>query len=223
LTPRTFELELNPQLAYANTEAELSKTGNTTMSTVATQALRRCLRRKSTIAACRGVGGQNITASSSARTCIAGAICPARTLSSTPLSPYSSRTTPPPDTARLTPRLQPTRIANSRRHSSSIQGTIGAGSAGIEEEAAREAEIISAPEHLNEKEKEIFAILQNALKPTKLEVQDISGGCGSMYGIEVLSERFKGLSMLRQQRLVNEVLKEEIGGWHGVQLKTGVP
>jgi len=66
-------------------------------------------------------------------------------------------------------------------------------------------------------------MLQKELEPTKLEVQDISGGCGSMYGIEVVSERFRGLSMLRQQRLVNSVLGEEIKGWHGVQLKTAVP
>ena len=66
-------------------------------------------------------------------------------------------------------------------------------------------------------------MLQRELKPTKLEVQDISGGCGSMYGIEVVSERFRGLSMLKQQRLVNEVLGEEIRGWHGVQLRTSAP
>jgi stress-induced morphogen len=79
------------------------------------------------------------------------------------------------------------------------------------------------PEHLNDKEREIWGMLQRELKPTKLEVQDISGGCGSMYGIEVVSERFRGLSMLRQQRLVNQVLGEEIRGWHGVQLRTSVP
>lgn len=66
-------------------------------------------------------------------------------------------------------------------------------------------------------------MLNRELRPEKLEVQDISGGCGSMYGIEVVSERFRGLSMLRQQRLVNEVLGEEIKGWHGLQLKTRVP
>lgn len=44
-----------------------------------------------------------------------------------------------------------------------------------------------------------------------------------MYAIEVASERFRGLSMLKQQRLVNEVLGEEIRGWHGVQLRTSVP
>jgi stress-induced morphogen len=76
---------------------------------------------------------------------------------------------------------------------------------------------------LNEKEKEIWGMLQRELNPVKLDVQDISGGCGSMYGIEIVSERFRGLSMLKQQRLVNQVLGEEIRGWHGVQLRTSVP
>ena len=57
----------------------------------------------------------------------------------------------------------------------------------------------------------------------KLEVQDISGGCGSMYGIEIVSEKFRGMGMLKQQRLVNQVLGEEIKSWHGVQLRTRAP
>lgn len=44
-----------------------------------------------------------------------------------------------------------------------------------------------------------------------------------MYGIEIVSERFRGLGLLKQQRLVNEVLGEEIKEWHGVQLKTRAP
>lgn len=44
-----------------------------------------------------------------------------------------------------------------------------------------------------------------------------------MYGIEILSDKFKNLNMLKQQRLVNEVLKDDVKGWHGVQMKTGVP
>lgn len=107
--------------------------------------------------------------------------------------------------------------------SSSVAGTIGAGEAGIPEEAARTKELLEAPEHLNAKEKQIFELLNKEFRAEKLEVQDISGGCGSMYGIEVVSERFRGLSMLRQQRLVNEVLGEEIKGWHGVQLRTRAP
>jgi len=52
------------------------------------------------------------------------------------------------------------------------------------------------------------------------QVQDISGGCGSMYALDITSPKFKGLSVIKQHKLVNSVLKEEIGRWHGVQLKT---
>jgi stress-induced morphogen len=52
------------------------------------------------------------------------------------------------------------------------------------------------------------------------QVQDVSGGCGSMYAVSVTSDRFKGLPMIKQHRLVNEILKERIAGWHGLQLKT---
>lgn len=44
-----------------------------------------------------------------------------------------------------------------------------------------------------------------------------------MYSIDVVSERFRGLNVLKQQRLVNQVLAEQIKGWHGVQLKTKAP
>jgi len=85
------------------------------------------------------------------------------------------------------------------------------------------ASILAAPDHLDDAERHIYNKLTAELQPTKLEVQDISGGCGSMYGIQVESERFRGLSLVKQQKLVNSILKEEIGGWHGVQLRTGVP
>ena len=84
-------------------------------------------------------------------------------------------------------------------------------------------EAITAPEHLDEKEKMIWELLMKEFDASTLQVQDISGGCGSMYGIEIVSERFRGLGMLKQQRLVNEVLGEEIKQWHGVQLKTRAP
>ena len=106
---------------------------------------------------------------------------------------------------------------------SSIAGTIGKGEAGLKQEAETMAKALEVPGHLNEKEKQIWELLNKELQAEKLEVQDISGGCGSMYGIEVVSERFRGLSMLKQQRLVNEVLGEEIKGWHGVQLRTSAP
>ncbi|ESZ95796.1 hypothetical protein SBOR_3813 [Sclerotinia borealis F-4128] len=111
----------------------------------------------------------------------------------------------------------------SSKSSSTITGTIGAGADGVAEEVNRAADILVAPDHLDEAEKKIWDLLYSELSPTKLQVQDISGGCGSMYGIEIVSEKFRGLNMLKQQRLVNKVLGEEIKTWHGVQLRTSVP
>jgi stress-induced morphogen len=58
---------------------------------------------------------------------------------------------------------------------------------------------------------------------TERQVQDISGGCGSMYAVSITTERFKGLPVIKQHRLVNGVLGEDIKSWHGIQLKTKAP
>lgn len=73
---------------------------------------------------------------------------------------------------------------------------------------------------LNPAEKHIFDKLQKALEPKKLSVRDVSGGCGSMYAINIESKSFNGINMVKQHRLVNTILKEEIAKWHGLQLVT---
>ncbi|KAF7721054.1 hypothetical protein EC973_005519 [Apophysomyces ossiformis] len=56
---------------------------------------------------------------------------------------------------------------------------------------------------------------------TDSELQGLNaGGCGSMYAIDIASKAFEGTSIVKQHRMVNEVLKEEIKGMHGLQLKT---
>ncbi|KAH0528803.1 hypothetical protein TsFJ059_003617 [Trichoderma semiorbis] len=72
-------------------------------------------------------------------------------------------------------------------------------------------------------EASIAAILAEKLNPTSLLVQDISGGCGSMYAIDITSPAFKGLNMLKQQRMVNAALGDLVKEWHGVQIRTRVP
>ena len=104
------------------------------------------------------------------------------------------------------------------------------------------------PDYLSEAEKKIFEKLKAELNPVTLDVrsltialkniitnhhvdiylfllqvQDISGGCGSMYGLDIVSPRFQGLSTIMQHKLVNQVLAQEIKEWHGMQLKTKVP
>lgn len=76
---------------------------------------------------------------------------------------------------------------------------------------------------MSDAESAIAAMLQSALSPTQLLVQDISGGCGSMYAIDITSSKFKGLSILKQQRMVNAALGDVIKQWHGVQISTKVP
>lgn len=46
------------------------------------------------------------------------------------------------------------------------------------------------------------------------------GGCGTFYQIIIASEAFKGVPTVKQHRMVNEVLKQEIEGIHGLQVSS---
>ncbi|KAI6151757.1 bola-like protein [Pisolithus tinctorius] len=72
-------------------------------------------------------------------------------------------------------------------------------------------------------EKAIISKLTERFSPTELAVQDVSGGCGAFFAIKVASEKFRGLPTVKQHMLVTEVLKKEIGGIHGLQIKTIPP
>lgn len=91
------------------------------------------------------------------------------------------------------------------------------------------------PAGMGEGERGIWDKLNSRFPGTRLEVQDVSGeslrrqdtcalelidpgGCGSFYAISISSPEFKGLSMIKQQRLVNDCLKEDIKGIHGLQV-----
>ncbi|CAA7260254.1 unnamed protein product [Cyclocybe aegerita] len=76
------------------------------------------------------------------------------------------------------------------------------------------------PPGLSEGEQHIYAKLTEKFAPSQLQVQDVSGGCGSFYAITIASEAFKGLPIVKQHKLVNETLKAEIKDIHGLQLKT---
>ncbi|KAK1924964.1 bola-like protein [Papiliotrema laurentii] len=66
----------------------------------------------------------------------------------------------------------------------------------------------------------IKAKLVDALKPSQIRVMDTSGGCGTFFNIDVVSKAFNGLSKVKQQRLVNEILKREVPGMHGLSMRT---
>ncbi|SCU79890.1 LAME_0B00826g1_1 [Lachancea meyersii CBS 8951] len=69
-------------------------------------------------------------------------------------------------------------------------------------------------------EKLIFDKLSKQLSPRQIEVRDVSGGCGSMFAIDITSDKFKGLTMVKQHKLVNKILEDDIKRWHGLQLRT---
>lgn len=58
---------------------------------------------------------------------------------------------------------------------------------------------------------------------SSLKVVDISGGCGAMYEIHIESSEFKGKRTVQQHQLVNQALKEEIQGMHGLRIFTDFP
>ncbi|KAJ1911997.1 hypothetical protein IWQ60_009872 [Tieghemiomyces parasiticus] len=81
----------------------------------------------------------------------------------------------------------------------------------------------STPSFATEGERKIYEKLSKALSPEILAVSDVSGGCGSMYRVHIGATAFRGLNLVRQHRKVNEILKDDIAGMHGLQLETFVP
>ncbi|RLU15931.1 hypothetical protein DMN91_011688 [Ooceraea biroi] len=73
-------------------------------------------------------------------------------------------------------------------------------------------------------EQKMISILRNRFPKAQLiEVTDMSGGCGAMFDISVVAPEFKGLNTVKQHRIINEVLKEEIKDMHGLRIHTGIP
>ncbi|KAK9767727.1 hypothetical protein K7432_002247 [Basidiobolus ranarum] len=80
--------------------------------------------------------------------------------------------------------------------------------------------IFYSTQSMNAGEKLLFEKLKEKFTPASLHVHDISGGCGSMYAVEIVSKNFEGLSLVKQPRLVTEFLADDIKKMHGIQLKT---
>ena len=77
---------------------------------------------------------------------------------------------------------------------------------------------------MNEGEAHITRVLQRAFpQASSISVDDISGGCGSMYDIVVESVEFKGVKRLEQHQKVTQALKSEVKQMHGLKIKTKVP
>lgn len=75
-----------------------------------------------------------------------------------------------------------------------------------------------------EGERKVTQILKEKFpRATAIKVTDISGGCGAMYEIQIESEEFKEKRTVQQHQMVNQALKEEIKGMHGLRIFTSVP
>ncbi|KAF9008786.1 bola protein, partial [Cyathus striatus] len=76
----------------------------------------------------------------------------------------------------------------------------------------------SPPDSLSEGELSIYSKLSSKFAPSQLQVQDISGGCGTFYAIVIASDAFKDLPIVKQHKLVQETIKQDIQGIHGLQV-----
>ncbi|MGC6328699.1 BolA family protein [Rhizorhabdus sp. FW153] len=70
---------------------------------------------------------------------------------------------------------------------------------------------------------DIEAMIKAALPDAQVEITDLAGD-GDHYSARVVSESFRGLSRISQQRLVYDALGGRMGGvLHALQLSTGIP
>ena len=73
------------------------------------------------------------------------------------------------------------------------------------------------------KPEQISEILTKNFEPLKLEVEDVSGGCGAMFRVLIVSSKFEGRTLLQQHKAVQELLKTEMSEMHGLTLTTKTP
>lgn len=73
----------------------------------------------------------------------------------------------------------------------------------------------------SEGEKRIHEVLVSKFpEATSVKVEDISGGCGSMYEINLTSPEFAGKRTVLQHKMVTNALAEEIKDMHGLRIYT---
>lgn len=70
---------------------------------------------------------------------------------------------------------------------------------------------------------EIETLIKAAIPDALVEITDLAGD-GDHYSARVVSESFRGLSRVNQQKRVYEALGGRMGGvLHALQLKTAIP
>jgi stress-induced morphogen len=70
---------------------------------------------------------------------------------------------------------------------------------------------------------DIEEMIKAALPDAHVEITDLAGD-GDHYAAKVVSEKFRGLTRVNQQRLVYDALGGRMGGvLHALQLSTAIP
>ncbi|XP_025202713.1 bolA-like protein 3 [Melanaphis sacchari] len=70
----------------------------------------------------------------------------------------------------------------------------------------------------------LYSSLQKKFPQAKeIKIKDISGGCGAIFEVFISTTEFKGLSIVKQHQLINEVLKDQIKSMHGIRIHTEIP
>ncbi|KAF0769263.1 bolA-like protein 3 [Aphis craccivora] len=70
----------------------------------------------------------------------------------------------------------------------------------------------------------LYLSLQKKFPQAKeIKIKDISGGCGAIFEVFISTSEFKGMSMVKQHQLINEVLKDQIKSMHGIRIHTEIP
>lgn len=70
---------------------------------------------------------------------------------------------------------------------------------------------------------EIEKLIREALPDAKVTIRDLAGD-GDHYAAEVVSEKFRGLSRVKQHQMIYQALKGNMGGeLHALALQTSEP
>ncbi|KAJ2726362.1 hypothetical protein GGI07_000677 [Coemansia sp. Benny D115] len=62
-------------------------------------------------------------------------------------------------------------------------------------------------------------VCNNIANVTHIEVEDVSGGCGSMFNLLIVSDEFKNLMRLKKHKMVHQALGDTMKDLHALSLK----
>ncbi len=80
-------------------------------------------------------------------------------------------------------------------------------------ESGSASEVMPSPEKM-------IAALQRSLGASKVEVTDVSGGCGAFFKVLVVAPVFNDIPIVKAHRLVLEALEKDVGKMHGITIET---